>query len=393
MSTLYRRILKQSEKAKSNYDLVMKAYELNRATIAARGDKAYEPFQARITQLSSSIPQRIKELNELIPDVTKHPKYSTLGGAQVKIDRKFDRFVKSFLVSDKYFAKRGYSLERLSNLWQSVLDDEKALADLLDPKLLKGKVSKLQIKSRLETGKTKKAERKSGEEQRIEALNQEIQKLEDDIAKILDEDSRAAVNSESKVISLDLVTDWQNEWKRRLSDLISSFPNRSLEKQKLALKLMFDSVIESGDMVVNLIIPAEQQLSQIKYWLDYISTSSEIDQSRLDFTSVKELQNETTETFSLFATVPGFWVQGHAVIDALEKTQKFLDKWYDPFVLIVGDVLRGVNLGWFPGYNDEVEEPFLFESKDHSVKAVPTHRLKDGIYIPPSQTPELKQIP
>ena len=382
MSTLYRRILKQTEQARSNYERLMATFVSNRVTFASKKYDVYGPFQARISELLMPLPQRMKELTELLPDVTNSPRYSALSGAQVKIDREFDRFIKSFLASDKYFTKRGCSLERLSNLWQSVLDDEKALSDLLDPKLMHGTLSKLVIKSRLETGKTKKAKKKSDEEQRIGTLNQEIQKLKDDITKILDESSRSAINGESKVISLNLVSDWQNGWKLRLSDLISSFPKRALEDQKSALKLMFDSVIKSGETVLNSIVPAEQQLGQIKYWLNYISTSSEIDQNRLDKVGVKKLQDETREILSIFATVPGFWVQGYAVIDALEKTQKFLDEWYDPFVLIVGDVLRGVNWEWLPGYNDSVEEPFFSHDESHAVKGIVTHRLKDGLYTP-----------
>jgi hypothetical protein len=391
MSAFYRKILKQMAKAESECDRLMNTLELNRATIVSRQDTVYEPYQAQVLELLHPLPRRIRKLVERLPDVTKTPKYASVGGIQVKIDRGFDRFVKSYFVSDKFFTKRGYDLEAISNLWEEILDDEKTLADLLDPKLRNGKVSKLEIKSQLETGKTKKAEKITCEERRIETLGREIQKLKEDIGTILNPDSRAVIKFGSRLISLEDVSDWQEQWKKSFSSLLAGFSDQDLEGQKSALGRMYDSITTSGEVVVKVIVPVEQQLSQMELWLNYVSTSAEIDKKRLNPIGVQELKDEAGKIRTLLSGVAKFWIQGCLEIDALTKANSFLDMKYDMLVYIVNDVLKDVNWGWFPGYNDDIEKPFHSDSESHAITGIVSSRTKPG--LPASKTSELKQNP
>lgn len=391
MSAFYRKILKQKTEAKSNLEHLLTAYDLNKATLAARGDTAYLPFHSQISELLMPLPQRIKELVERLPEVTEKPRYSAMNERQVKIDRGFDRFIKSYFVSDKFFTKRGYDLEAISNLWEEILYDERILTDLLEPTLMNGKISKFEIKSRLETGKAKKAEKITDEERRIETLGSEIQKLKDDIGTILEPDSRAAIKFGSKLISLEDVSEWQKRWEESLSNLLTGFSDRDLEDQKSALGRIFDSITLSGEMIVNTMVPVEQQLSQMEYWLNYVSTSAEIDQKRLNTASVQELKGEAGKIRTLLSGVAEFWIRGDSEIDALAKANGFLDKKYDILVYIVTDVLKDVNWRWFPGYNDDFEKPFLSDSQSHAVTGVVSGRTKPG--LPASKTSDLKQNP
>lgn len=78
--------------------------------------------------------------------------------------------------------------------------------------------------------------------------------------------------------------------------------------------------------------------------------------------------------------MPKFWSRGDLDIDIVDRASSFLNSSYDTFVYTVGSAVKSINWGWYPGYNDESEKPFLsYENDDNLMEGMIVNKRKPGL--------------
>jgi hypothetical protein len=342
-----------------------------RARLASRGDIGDPRVQLRADELLSSIKGKLPHLMSILPLVENGSSYASISKLQLRLDTKFDRYLKSRLVPDSYFRKRSIDLDWMIKEWNKVIDEENEL----------NRIYKVvaPFRSQMETGKAKKAERLINDTKRQEALAREVQTLKEDIKIVLDVDPSLVLSGGSKVITVAVIADWQSYWKVNFLKLTDGSLDISLDHLKSALKQLLGFISESRQIVEKTVIPVEKELCQIEYWIGYLYASDEVDWSRCDESSVKNLKIELGTVLTEFLTIPELWVKGITDLVPLKKAVAFLDSRYEGFALTVGSVLKAVNWDWFPGFNDDTEDPFFSFGDRHAVKGLIRHKPKEGM--------------
>jgi len=349
MSKLFAVLMAKADEAIDNYIYITKlSLEIRMASIA--GGVQPGGAQKEVEKLLSSMDQKITALIKLLPLVENNPKYQPVSKRQLRIDTKFDRFLKSKF-PESYFRKRQIDLAALAEEWNEVTYMEDRLLYLLTVTMPR-RIKRLSARS--------KTERKiaNGQNQ-IANFQERVKKLKGSIKNILEADPKT-ISGDSKVITPEIASRWQKHWETKLADLVKRYSDWSQEDFAEALEWMLKSIETSKEMVVKRIFPAEVELRQIDYWLTRIFDPKLANRDNFG-ASVQKVKEEVERNISvIFKILPALWVNGELEIQELENGESFLKGKYPPIIINwVDSALSGVNWDFLPGYNDNVQTPFL----------------------------------
>lgn len=349
MSRLFAVLMATADEAILNYKYI-KTFSLEtRMAFVVGGGVQPRGVQKEVEKLFSSIDQKIPALIKLLPLVENDPKYEYSTGWQLRIDTKFDRFLKSKL-PESYFRKRYIDLASLAEGWNEVIYMEDRLLYLLTVTIPR-QIKRLAAKS--------KAAREISNGQNQVVNTERVNKLKGDIKKTLEADPKT-ISGDSKVITPEVVSRWQKQWETKLSDLVKRYSDWSQEDFVEALEWTLKSIETSKEMVAKRIFPAEVELSQIDYWLNRIFDPQLSNRDSFG-SSGQKLKEEVERNISaIFKTLPALWVNGELEIQELENGESFLKGKYPSIVIDwVDSAMSEVNWDFHPGYNDNVQTPFL----------------------------------
>jgi len=346
--------MKKVDEAEANFKSIDGQKLDLKVRVVSRGDVVVKKTNNEAERLFNHLELTIPRLKCQLPVVENNPKYEFISTAQLRMDRAFDRFLKSYLVPDSHFRSRNIDLDGMTSEWEKVLRNEDKLAHLY------GHV--LPIGAQLKTGKMKKGEKMANEKKTAEALLCEIESLRGAIFKIL-ETEPSTISGKSLVITPQVVSNWQVDQKSKVKALLDMPNSSGFREIKFSLEEMLENAKASVAMIEEHVLPTEIKLSQMLYWVAYIMTSAQVNWDLLDSAMVLDFQKTLSEASdSLHSHVPDRWVNGVDWGETIADLEKFIAAEYKAFKseTAVREVIgNDINWGWVPGYNETEGGPFL----------------------------------